>query len=323
MTSEQAWLSPQWQVSVEQWLKEQLTKNGIQPQGSLQKVSGWSLGHIYRQATNQGDVYFKATANLPLFSNEAQLCQKLSQLLPEHVPDTLASCGERQWMISKDFGGGLPEDSDLSLWQAAFKQFSRLQLASIEHSAELVQSGCLSREINELPEQLGDALNDSEITDCIPEAVLLNRESILAKVTNSVKQLADFAIPSTLVHGDLHIENIAGAEDGFIFFDWSDACISHPFIDGTYIFRMPDSDEKQQIIKAYLSNWQEFAPMAELNKAWQLAEIVCYAHQAVSYASMKKSLPAAGIKDLEQAFINAFKRLLTAAKRIEKQSLST
>lgn len=108
-----------------------------------------------------------------------------------------------------------------------------------------------------------------------------------------------------------------------IFFDWSDACISHPFIDGTYIFRMPDSDSKRQIIKAYLSNWQEFAPMAELNKAWQLAEIVCYAHQAVSYASMKKSLPAAGMKDLEQAFINAFKRLLTAAKRIEKQSLST
>jgi len=38
-------------------------------------------------------------------------------------------------------------------------------------------------------------------------------------------------LPSTLVHGDLHADNIARTGRGYVLFDWTDACVGHPFVD--------------------------------------------------------------------------------------------
>ncbi|WP_105188196.1 phosphotransferase [Pseudoalteromonas sp. T1lg48] len=304
------WDSPEWLERVQSWTNQNLAKLGLEPLGKLQKVSGWALGQIFKQNTNEGLCFFKAAAFLPMFSNESQLCAKLSELMPEYVPQTICSSSEQQWMITRDFGGGLPEDADNSLWSKAFQRLARLQRHSTKHLDELLQSGCLLRRIADLPEQLSDALNDSEITQDLADDFRINKDGIVLKVKLAVEKLESFDLPDTLVHGDLHIENIAQVNDKFIFFDWSDACISHPFIDGTYIYRMPEGENKEEIVNAYLSQWSDLADYARLRDAWDKAELVCYAHQAISYASMKKALSSEQMVDLEQAFLNAFNRLL-------------
>ncbi|MBS3798175.1 phosphotransferase [Pseudoalteromonas sp. BDTF-M6] len=304
------WESPEWLELAQSWADQNLAKHGLEPLGKLQKVSGWALGQIFKQNTNKGLCFFKATAFLPLFSNESQLCAKLSELMPEYVPETMFISSEKQWMMSKDFGGGLPEDADKGLWPKAFQRLARLQQQSTKHTDALIKSGCLLRQVADIPEQLNSALNDTEITRHLTDDFIINKDEILLRVKQAVEKLASFNMPNTLVHGDLHIENIAQVNGTFIFFDWSDACISHPFIDGTYIYRMPEGENKQRIVTAYLSQWSDFGDPATLRDAWDTAELVCYAHQAISYASMKKALSSEQMVALEQAFLNAFNRLL-------------
>ncbi|WP_220763149.1 phosphotransferase [Shewanella sp. MBTL60-112-B1] len=231
-------------------------------------------------------------------------------MLPAYVPTTLFSLNQNQWMLSEYFGGSLPENADNLLWRGAFSQFAKLQIESTRHISELISNGCLQRSITDLPALLSEILNDLDITSSLPVKVSTHKNNLIVTVTNYIEELQQFALSDTLVHGDLHIENIAQQNNDFIFFDWSDACISHPFIDGTYIYRMPDSVEKQNIIEAYLTPWLYLADMATLKRAWSKAELVCYAHQAISYASMKKTLSNEQMKDLEQVYLNAFNRLV-------------
>jgi aminoglycoside phosphotransferase (APT) family kinase protein len=44
-------------------------------------------------------------------------------------------------------------------------------------------------------------------------------------------ELATYAVPPSLVHGDLHLGNVALGPRGHLFFDWTDAGVAHPFLD--------------------------------------------------------------------------------------------
>jgi hypothetical protein len=46
-----------------------------------------------------------------------------------------------------------------------------------------------------------------------------------------LERLAGHAVPPSLVHGDLHLANVARGPRGCRFFDWTDACVAHPFLD--------------------------------------------------------------------------------------------
>ncbi|TPH12155.1 phosphotransferase [Litorilituus lipolyticus] len=305
------WESAEWLESVQKWTNQSLTEHGLEPIGNLERVSGWALGLILKQKTDAGFYYFKSTAFLPLFSNESQVCASLSKLLPKFVPEVLNVSQDNQWMITNDFGGSLPEDTDKTIWANAFEVFALFQIKSINHLNELKLNGCLNRPIANIPAQLNELLNNATITQCLPNEIEANRDNIILSVTKAIKALEKFQMPNTLVHGDLHIENIAISNGKYLFFDWSDSCISHPFIDGTYIFRMPEGEEKQNIVKAYLTQWIHLADFETLLKAWHQAELVCYAHQAITYGSMKKALSEAQMQTLEQAFFNAFNRLIS------------
>ena len=313
MSLTQCWTQPHWPEAIDDWLVEQLSQQAIVPTGSAEPVSGWALGHIRKRPTTMGDVFYKAIAFLLLFSNEATVCQQLSVNFPEFVPEVLATHAQQQWFATRSFGEALPEDAPQSDWETAFHHFAQLQLASIERIDTLKHHGCLARPIQQLPTQLSDALTSSAVQQRLEPSVSLNNQNIIEAVQSAITRLNGLKLPETLVHGDLHIENIARQDNNYLFFDWSDACISHPFIDGTYIFRMEDTPQKQAIIDSYLKPWQAWTTESTLKQAWALAEIVCYAHQAVSYASMANTLSVEEMASLNTACSNAFNRLNNAA----------
>ncbi|WKE66998.1 aminoglycoside phosphotransferase family protein [Gallaecimonas kandeliae] len=314
MTVTQSWEQGDWPASADAWVKAELEKRQIPAGMPLEAVSGWALGQILRQPTAQGDYYFKATAKLPLFSNEASLCRTLSDCFPGATPATLAIQADRQWMLSGSFGQPLAQDCDLSVWAEAFAAYGRLQSSSIPHLERLKASGCLARPVTALPERLAELFCDERLAGLLPSKALAYATETIAKVAEAIADLGRHPLPDALMHGDLHIENIARTQDGFVFFDWSDACISHPFIDGTYVYRMPEGAGKERIIDAYLGGWTAFMDKGALRQTWDRAEILCYAHQAQSYGSMMIQLPEQGRAPLKTAFENAFIRLNDKAR---------
>ncbi|MBQ4890803.1 phosphotransferase [Shewanella sp. MMG014] len=315
----QSWLQPDWPKQAQQWVNRSLRELDYQVIGSLVLIKGWSLGYVYKQKTNKGDVFFKATASLPLFSNESQLCATLYDLFPNAIATTLAYEPQQQWLLTADFGTAFVDTVPLSDWALPFNAFAKLQQRSILHLDKLIDSGCIQRDIRNLPDQLTAMFADDNITARLPKDIPQSAAQIsevMTKLTQQINALLQLGLPNTLVHSDLHIENIAPntalateqASEPFIYFDWSDACISHPFIDGTYVFRIEKTPAKQQIVQAYLSQWQSYADMEALHEAWHLAEGICYAHQAVSYGAMNHILDHD--MDLLHAFENAFRRFM-------------
>ncbi|MCL1067876.1 aminoglycoside phosphotransferase family protein [Shewanella olleyana] len=327
VNKQQCWQQNDWPQNAKHWTEVELNKHNIRLIGELQQVKGWALGHVLRQSTHSGEVFFKATALLHMFSNEASLCAKLFELFPQNSAEVIAFDANKQWMLTKSFGEAFVDTVPLSDWSKPFAAFAGLQIESVKHIEQLESAGCIRREIINLTQQLSDIFQDISVSSQLPQDLDLspeNLQQVLSRLDNDITALSAYQLPNTLVHSDLHIENIApfnpatstigndvnNQHVGFIFFDWSDACISHPFIDGTYLFRMNDSPEKHTVINAYLSQWDKFGSKDELSQAWQLAEGICYAHQAVSYAGMLHILSKEETPELVTAFENAFRRFL-------------
>jgi len=102
-------------------------------------------------------------------------------------------------------------------------------------------------------------------------------------------ELAAASLPQALEHGDLWVSNIfvGGGEPTFI--DWTDACLSHPFLSLGPLLRSADWDPhligdtaRQDITDAYLEAWSAYASPARLRQLLKLAEPLAALHIAVS-----------------------------------------
>ena len=107
------------------------------------------------------------------------------------------------------------------------------------------------------------------------------------------EELAGHAVPPSIVHGDLHLGNVARGPAGYRFFDWSDACVAHPFFDlltmrrGTgFAEEEGDVELRDRLRAAYLQAWAPFEPPGRLARASQLADPLGALHHAVSYRSL-------------------------------------
>ena len=115
----------------------------------------------------------------------------------------------------------------------------------------------------------------------------------MPRLLGACEELAGHAVPPSLVHGDLHLANVARGPRGPRFFDWTDACVAHPFLDlatirpGTAFTDAVCEDElRERLREAYLPEWASFEPPGRLARAWELAAPLGALHQAVSYRSI-------------------------------------
>jgi aminoglycoside phosphotransferase (APT) family kinase protein len=110
-----------------------------------------------------------------------------------------------------------------------------------------------------------------------------------------IDEAATLGIPDTLVHGDLHAGNIGLRGSGPVFFDWTDACMAHPFLDLVTFLDESDvldaaTNARERLRSAYLDEWRGVATADALARCTELAETIGMLHQAVSYQHMVPSL---------------------------------
>ncbi len=278
-----SWERPGWYSPTAAWVHAQLTQLGNPPTGSVEQVKNWCLSCILRTPTAQGLVYFKATNGSSLMVNEAVLTQALARIFPAAMPQPLAINPADDWMLLADFGHEIGWEAPIETREAALTAFAHLQIESATRVDELLALGCIDRRLPKLAEQIAPLLDDQEVLVLVEPEQWQRICAAAPHLLELCKQMADYNVPATLVHGDLHMSNIARRGENFVFFDWSDACIAHPFLDMIAVLHEKDKAIQTRLRDAYLANWTSYEPTQRLLELWQLAYPLCALHQAVSY----------------------------------------
>jgi hypothetical protein len=269
------------------WIDNQLKFLGIKRTGAIKqfRVRYWST--VLQIPTNVGNIYFKAV--IPELIYEAALTEILSRWYPHFMPQIIATSRKDGWLLMGDGGTKLSEslktEDDIQHWQAIVPIYAQLQQNSVQHLDELLELGVCDRRIHILPVLYEELLCNPEVLAInYPDGISLleyqRLQNTIEKFTTLCKKLAAFGLPETLHHGDLHDGNIFIKNRGYIFFDWGDSSISHPFFSIRDIYANlnrgfglgKNSFWFQQIKDCYLEAWTEYGTKEKLEVAFELAQ---------------------------------------------------
>jgi hypothetical protein len=225
------WTQPEWLVEATAWIGERVDVTGEIEQPHVQ---WWST--VLRVPTADGDLWFKACSRLHGF--EPALVVELARLRPELVPEVVASDPARGWMLMRDAGTRLRElltsADDLHHWQELLPRYAELQLAVADEAESLLALGVPDGRLAGLPGRFARVLEDRETLVVEREDGLSESEYELLRgstgeVEHLCRQLGSYGIPETIQHDDLHDGNVFVQDRRYVFFDWGDSCVSHPF----------------------------------------------------------------------------------------------
>lgn len=266
------WTEPEWLASAHGWIDGQLARLGLVPDGPVEQphVRPWATA--LRIPTTQGPVWFKAS--VPVLAHEVGLVEIISSRRPDLVPALLASDGERGWLLMADGGERLRElverERSFDRWLDALPLYAQLELDLAPAADDAVAVGTPDRRLG----VLGPAYEG-----------LLDRVSpefagTAARVHELCSQLAMLGLPETVQHDDLHDGQVFVRDGGYLFFDWGDACVSHPFftmsvtLEGNISWGLDDvegSVDTARFRDAYLEPFTAVASRAELEDAFAAA----------------------------------------------------
>jgi len=285
------WHDPVWQKQAHDWIKSETKRNSIQITGEIEQNHAYAWSTVMRVPTDQGLLFFKATAGETLF--EIPLTQKLANWFPDYMPELVAVDAERGWMLMRDGGeqlrAAIRPTQDIKPWEPVITRYADLQIGLIEHVDEILALGIPDHRISALPTLYSELLTDEANLRIDQEKGLTSNEFqqlqyLKPRFEQICKDLAAFGIPETLNNGDFHDGNILTKNGRITFFDWGDATVTHPFVTLRTFFvsieislKLDDyafTPEMAALLDRYLEPWQKFAAKDELLKAYQLSKPV-------------------------------------------------
>jgi Phosphotransferase enzyme family len=285
---ELVWTRPEWLAEATAWIRSQLRERGLEVSGAMEQphVFWWST--VLRVPTGVGTVWFKATQSVHSF--EPRLTALLADVRPEATAVPLALDGNRGWMLTDDAGVRLRDlatgREQVERWEELLPRYAELQIELAPRSDELLELGVPNGRLDELPRLLAEALDDRSALVGDREDSLSSKEySLLRRAqpefTRLCRELAGYGIPETIQHDDLHDGNVFVRDGTYVFFDWGDSCVSHPFHTLVVTLRAlawkldpqiaPGGPELKRLRDAYLEPWSSFGTRDELLEAFRLA----------------------------------------------------
>lgn len=309
------WSSGGWLSEVQPWIEAEVTKLGHQVLG-FEQVKQWSISTVLRVTTSGPDFYFKVSKDLPLFVNEANVTMVLARKFPAYVPAPAAIEAERQWMLFAAFDQLIPESSPVDVRRQVYARFGELQRASVSLVDDLLAGGCLDRRLAVLETQIEPLLADGAALWAVSGEEQNRLRKLVPRLVELTHRLSALGLPDTLVHGDMHLGNTACVDGRLVVFDWSDACISHPFFDLQSLKWETDEGEKQSIIDAYVAGWREYVGPDALHQAVMIAGVLTPLHHAVSYQHLVANLEPDSKSELD-ATADYLRRVIAGADALE------
>ena len=283
------WSSAAWRDQAVAWLDEQLAATGIERTGepTFPHVRPWATA--LRAPTSAGVVWMKAAG--PGTAFEVGVYELLARVVPEHMLTPIALDVERAWIVLPDGGVPLGErlsgDELVDAMADVLVHYAQLQRDVAPHVEELLERGVADMRPAALPARFEQAL--AVVTEYVEgRDVAEERERLrrIAAMRSAVPEWCERleAAPGepTLDHHDLHPWNVLTPPGGgeVRFYDWGDALIAHPFtsmlaaldfMQRNVLDTGPDNPRILRLRDAYLGEFADLAPHAELVETMQLA----------------------------------------------------
>jgi hypothetical protein len=234
-----------------------------------ERLRPWSV--VLRVPTAEGLFYFKEAT--PVLAHEFRLIEILARRRPERVTEVVFSDDEGR-MLMRDAGeqlsAVLDRDPDPRYWEEALPLYAELQIEAAADADELVRAGAFDRRSEVLPSRYEELIAEPAGGQTREEYEQLR--ALAPEVDRVCALLAAGPVPETINNDDFTHGSILLRDGTYRFFDWGDACVSHPFFTLTVTQRVieiqhklpPGSPEIARIRDAYLEPFTRFAPRAEL-----------------------------------------------------------
>jgi Phosphotransferase enzyme family len=323
--SQLRWTQPGWLAGATIWIRAELGEQGIEITDEVEQphVRWWST--VLRVPTADGVLWFKAAA--PPHAFEPGLLAILERVVPGHVPELVALDIDRGWVLMRDGGERLRElvrtPADLHHWERLLPEYAELQLELAPHADDLLAAGVPDGRLAVLPAQLAALLDDRD-------ACLLGRDNgltpdehdqlraLLPEFADRCARLASVSIPETIQHDDMHDGNVFVRGDRYLFFDWGDSCVSHPFHTLVVTMRAlahrlglpPGGPDIRRLRDAYLESFARYGSHTELVEAADLAHFTGTAARSLSWYRFVSAREPEFRADDEDAVPYGLKRLL-------------
>ena len=306
-----AWSHPGWLARASHWTAGQMAADGRPALGAPQQHQLWSLSVVLRCPSAHGDFFFKCSAEN--YRHEASLTRALAERMPDLVPEVIAVDSAQGWMLMRDLATAELGDQDQSLWHEGVVAHAGIQRLWLGRTDELVGLGLPIRSLADLAAQVRAMTEDTVLLERASEDLRERWLATAPALVESCLRLDQIGPGPTLVHGDFHPWNVTLGANATRVFDWSDAAVSHPFVDlATYVFRTRDLSVRRRLVDAYVSAWSTEGSQESLREAALLGLVVGALYQVQNYRALLPTLMANGADDdLAGADLDWINRSLT------------
>jgi len=287
------WACRGWFAEAIAWIRTELRQHNRCVAGPVEQLRAWERSALLRAPTEAGWVYFKAVP--AMFAHEPVVTQALAAWFPGAIPGVIALDPERRWLLLEDFGGAtLDRVDDPDHWAAAIRGYARLQVACVDRIPDIRSLGCPAWSLPEIAGYVARFVADTAAflpgqPDGLTEAEIERLQGLESNVGALLGEIAAAGIPLSLQHGDFGASNIAVVRTGYVFFDWSDCAITHPFFDLSLVLDgvderfSHDPTVSTRLREAYLDVWTRYAPIERLRPTLDAALRVAPLVRAMVY----------------------------------------
>lgn len=254
---------PGWYRRESERITSMISCMGLEVRGRVIQVHMSYTSTLLKVNSSGGWFFVKAPA---LGCREGSITAQIASLFPECSTTILNTYDDLNRFVSKAF-------SDIELKQDdmcdVVLQLGHVQLNSLPHLEKLKTAGCPVRDFDSLEEQIELwSRGEGEWTQfCFGAGDLVE---LLPVVSQMCRQLKEYRIPFTLVHGDPALWNAThepADSRNVLLFDWEFACIGHPFCD----FHELHEDLSQDLVDEYLTMWATCEDIEKAREAFEIA----------------------------------------------------
>jgi hypothetical protein len=227
-----AWERPGWLALALLWIQRAAARAGFEPAGPVEPVKlGWPGSAIFRVPVHGDVLFFKAAYARP--PNEVEATLAFGDRFPGEVPELVAHDAARRWLLMRDVGGRTLRSTREPNWAAAVRRFAKIQIECVGDRALFARAGLPDRSMEALRQRCAAMLDHIGESSPLPSRIdrsELDRFRATREVVASRLEMLDrLPVPLSVHATDFREANVHARDRGFVFFDWGDTAVSHPF----------------------------------------------------------------------------------------------